>query len=163
MCLCADCWISLIYLRQKVAHVSSIRSWFSVGTSFLLDKHVFTHILLNKSQCLLCEVSHIDNVKLYTASTPAAGQKTPHLSPTGSDKRFCASWMEFCIIQERHNIRIHKCSPEFVSDAAIPDLLQNINRLNSKLQKEEHIHTRSCILVLYFWDISANEHQKMKT
>lgn len=34
--------------------------------------------------------------------------------------------------------------------------------LNDKLQKEEHSHTRSCILVLYFWEISANEHQKWK-
>lgn len=34
--------------------------------------------------------------------------------------------------------------------------------LNVKLEKEEHIHTRSCISVLYFWDISANEHQKWK-
>lgn len=32
--------------------------------------------------------------------------------------------------------------------------------LAAKLEREEHSHTRSCILVLYFSDISANEHQK---
>ena len=39
---------------------------------------------------------------------------------------------------------------------------RKFTHLNGKLEKEEHIHTRSCILVLYFWDISANEHQKWK-
>lgn len=39
---------------------------------------------------------------------------------------------------------------------------KKFTHLNGKLEKEEHIHTRSCILVLYFWDISANEHQKWK-
>lgn len=40
--------------------------------------------------------------------------------------------------------------------------LHSPDNQRAQTRRMEHSHTRSCILVLYFWEISANEHQKQK-